>query len=183
MEASPRRKKSRGGPGFFQFAQTIDTNDWNQENQKLIQSKIDDMNKQAAAANAAPSSPSPPPVRRTAPLPSAKRTYTIVTTEAEKEAQTRRTRLSEPSVGKATMMPTLHLNSFSSPKVLSTVDKPAAPIDEDFTMYDAVLASKDAQALADEEQMAKFMPMLQDYLNCEISVPTSALMGYIFVSG
>ncbi|KAJ7134332.1 hypothetical protein C8R44DRAFT_770214 [Mycena epipterygia] len=156
---SRRRKKSRGGVGVFQFAQTVEHDAWEDEKRKLdIQDQISRLARETASNVAEPktlnaqsnrTSPSIPkddPVRR----------YKIILQE-EDEAPARR------------RLPT------SPPKVIPVKDLPPKTKNTGFKLYDAVLsADKTATAKADEE-MEKFMPMLDEYLKLnDISASASS---------
>jgi len=145
--------------GVFQFAQTVEHDAWEDEKRKLdIQDQISRLARETAsnvaepkALNAqsnrtSPSIPKDDPVRR----------YKIILQE-EDEAPARR------------RLPT------SPPKVIPVKDLPPKTKNTGFKLYDAVLsADKTATAKADEE-MEKFMPMLDEYLKLnDISVSASS---------
>jgi len=145
VDSRVRRKKSRGGVGVFQYAQTVENDAWDDvQRQKDIQAKITQLSLETAAkaerqplptaADLVPPSPSHPPKDEST------RRYTIVQ--------------SEQSRGPISRFPT------SPPKVLSSKDIAKKPVD--YKMYDAI----PQQSLSTDEsfEVNKFLPMLNDYL-------------------
>ncbi|KAK7048130.1 hypothetical protein R3P38DRAFT_3387632 [Favolaschia claudopus] len=137
---SRRRKKSRGGVGVFQFAQTVENDAWEDDTKKRdIEDKISRLARErpldakSPNAKASPSTPKEDPLRR----------YKIIAREEE-----------SPSKRRAPTSP---------PKVISAKDAVPKAKDTGFKLYDAVL-SGDKSSTGDEE-IEKFMPMLQEYLN------------------
>ncbi|KAJ6584666.1 hypothetical protein B0H19DRAFT_1318809 [Mycena capillaripes] len=149
-------KKSRGGVGVFQFAQTVEHDAWEDDKRKRdIEDQISRLARESASsaaepkvslsARTSPSIPKDDPVRR----------YKIIAQEDDVATRPR--------------FPT------SPPKVISAKDVLPKPKDSGFKLYDAVLsADKGLSAKADEE-MEKFMPMLNEYLKLnDISASASS---------
>ncbi|EDR13317.1 uncharacterized protein LACBIDRAFT_309045 [Laccaria bicolor S238N-H82] len=149
VESRVRRKKSKGGIGVFQYAQTVEVDDWEDEHcQKDIQDQISKLARESREAKTldVPSlSDVPPPAVPRQPQEEHSRRYTIVEHE-EPEVPTRR-------------FPT------SPPKVVSAKDLPAKSKRHDFKMYDAIPSAKKASKRSEiDSEMEKFLPMLNDYL-------------------
>ncbi|KAF8798860.1 hypothetical protein BYT27DRAFT_7202578 [Phlegmacium glaucopus] len=147
VDSRVRRKKSRGGVGVFQYAQTVENDAWDDaQRQKDIQAKISQLALETAAKAEWKSPPTakdvvpPSPVSRQ-PKDDSTRRYTIVQHE----------------------QPKVPINGFptSPPKVLSSKESEKNPVD--FRMYDAIPATQQSLS-ADESEMDKFLPMLNDYL-------------------
>ncbi|KAJ7242865.1 hypothetical protein B0H12DRAFT_1131694 [Mycena haematopus] len=151
---SRRRKKSRGGVGVFQFAQTVEHDAWEDERRKRdLEAQISRLARESASATldprplpnarASPSTPKDDPLRR----------YKIIAHDEEAPARRR--------------LPT------SPPKVVSAKDVLPKAKDTGFKLYDAVLSADKSLAARDEE-MDKFMPMLNEYLKLnDISASSS----------
>ncbi|KAF8895310.1 hypothetical protein BD779DRAFT_1498770 [Infundibulicybe gibba] len=152
IESRVRRKKSRGGMGVFQFAQTVEHDAWQDEGrQKDIQDQISRLARDTeASAEPKPSKAESPSTRPQKDDPY--RRYTILKAEnTEKEPQKD---LPHP------------------PKVLSTKELQAKK--PDFRMYDAILATeKSAPSAPIDSEMEKFLPMLNDYLRLH-DLPTTS---------
>ncbi|KAJ7070027.1 hypothetical protein C8F01DRAFT_1115039 [Mycena amicta] len=162
---SRRRKKSRGGGvGVFQFAQTVEADAWEDE---LKKREIQDQVSRLAAAEATqpPIVPSslgeqPQQPQQQPPSPSvakddSSRRYKIIMQEEER-------------------LPNRRFPS-TPPKILSAKDLAAKSKDTGFKMYDAVLAADKAAAAEKDEEMEKFMPMLNDYLSLnDITIPSTS---------
>ncbi|KAJ6620737.1 hypothetical protein B0H10DRAFT_2020339 [Mycena sp. CBHHK59/15] len=155
---SRRRKKSRGGIGVFQFAQTVEHDAWEDEKrQRDIQDQISRLARESAsnAETKALNSLS----NRTSPSISkddSGRRYKIIPQETEEESPTRR------------RLPT------SPPKVISSKDLPPKQKPTGFKLYDAVLSADQPPAAEADDEMEKFMPMLNEYLKLhDLSAPTS----------
>ncbi|KIK03305.1 hypothetical protein K443DRAFT_95367 [Laccaria amethystina LaAM-08-1] len=152
VESRVRRKKSKGGVGVFQYAQTVEVDDWEDEHcQKDIQDQISKLARESREAKTVdvPSLPDvlPPAVPRQLNEEHSRR-YTIV--EHEKpELPTRQ-------------FPT------SPPKVVSAKDLSAKSRLHDFKMYDAIPSTRKAsKRLEIDSEMEKFLPMLNDYLKIQ----------------
>jgi len=148
VDSRVRRKKSRGGVGVFQYAQTVENDAWDDvQGQKDIQAKIS----QLALETAAKTALQPPPTVAdvTPPSPASRQS---------KDDNTRRYTIVEYDQPRAPIsrFPT------SPPKVLSSKEIPKTPID--FKMYDAILAARQPLPTDDASEMDKFLPMLNDYL-------------------
>jgi len=146
VDSRVRRKKSRGGVGVFQYAQTVENDAWDDvQRQKDIQAKISQLSLETAAkgewhlptaADLVPPSPSHPP------KDDGTRRYTIVQQEQYR--------------GTISRFPT------SPPKVLSSKDIARSPVD--FKMYDAIPADQQSLSTDESSEVNKFLPMLNDYL-------------------
>ncbi|KAJ7366552.1 hypothetical protein DFH08DRAFT_909780 [Mycena albidolilacea] len=148
-------KKSRGGVGVFQFAQTVEHDAWEDDKRKRdIEDQISRLARESASTTV---DPKPPPSARASPTTLKEdplRRYKIIA--HEEEVSTRR------------RLPT------SPPKVVSAKDVLPKPKDTGFKLYDAVLSADKSTAKSDEE-MEKFMPMLNEYLKIhDISTSSSA---------
>ncbi|KAF8967109.1 hypothetical protein BDZ97DRAFT_566928 [Flammula alnicola] len=160
VESRIRRKKSRGGVGVFQYAQTVEDDAWDDATrQKAIQDKISRLAQETAAktelkAAVPPVTAAPPsPVSRISKDEPARR-YTIVDAE-EPKAPSRR-------------YPT------APPKVYSTKELEERRSQRDFKMYDAVPANEQPMVVDEPSEMDKFLPMLNDYLKIhDVDVNTS----------
>ncbi|KAF4617307.1 hypothetical protein D9613_006005 [Agrocybe pediades] len=167
IDSSVRRKKSKGGVGLFQYAETVENEDWEDANRhKAIQDKLSRLAREDAVKldwkSSVPTGP-PAPVESTAqgeqylnskpPLSpqarmkdeAASRRYTIVAQEESRPA--RRFPLAPP-------------------KVLSAKELAQKKTAPDFKMYDAVPEDTQQQNMAVDtpSEMDKFLPMLNDYL-------------------
>ncbi|KAJ7644344.1 hypothetical protein FB45DRAFT_897592 [Roridomyces roridus] len=161
---SRRRKKSRGASGIlgasvFQFAQTVEHDAWEDEKRKRdIQDQVSRLARESASSNPnADSSEAKAPNPRASPsIPKEDRRYKIIPQEEDAEEASTRRRL-----------PT------SPPRVISAKDlPPKAPQNKGFKLYDAVLSPEKP---AKDEEMEKFLPMLNDYLKLnEIDLATSS---------
>ncbi|KAJ7043837.1 hypothetical protein C8F04DRAFT_1250469 [Mycena alexandri] len=155
---SRRRKKSRGGVGVFQFAQTVEHDAWEDDKRKRdIEDQVSRLARESASAilepkptaRTSPSIPKDDPVRR----------YRIIAQEEEEVSAKRR-------------LPT------SPPKVISAKDVLPKTKDTGFKLYDAVLSADKAQTAQVDEEMEKFLPMLNEYLtlnDISISAPSSSV--------
>ncbi|KJA14316.1 hypothetical protein HYPSUDRAFT_150581 [Hypholoma sublateritium FD-334 SS-4] len=168
-----RSKKSRGGVGVFQYAQTVEDSDWNSAaRQKAIQDEISRLARETAAkvASEAKASVPPTPVAPTPQsparagkdeppaTPAAARRYKIVDLETQ-----------APKVP-ARRYPT------APPTVYSSKELEARKNARDFKMYDAVPSSAPTPMAVDEpSDMDNFLPMLNDYLSMHDSEPTSRI--------
>ncbi|KIJ60290.1 hypothetical protein HYDPIDRAFT_32410 [Hydnomerulius pinastri MD-312] len=150
VESRVRRKKSRGGVDVFQFAQTVEHDAWeDQQLRQTLQSQISKLTQDSSESTRGPLSPvqeskppgAPPHVPR---VDDGGRRYTVKVAGEERRADPRR-------------RPT------SPPKVISAKDIPQ----NDFKMYDAVLAEQGPSLPALDTEMEKFLPMLQDYLTLQ----------------
>ncbi|KAJ7246398.1 hypothetical protein C8J57DRAFT_1360395 [Mycena rebaudengoi] len=153
---SRRRKKSRGGVGVFQFAQTVEHDAWEDEKrQRDIQDQISRLARENAAnaLNALPARISP-----TIPKDESARRYRIIPQDTEQEESPSRRRA-----------PT------SPPKVISAKDVPPKAKATGFKLYDAVLSADKPPVPEADEEMEKFLPMLNEYLRLnDIASSTSA---------
>ncbi|CAA7261453.1 unnamed protein product [Cyclocybe aegerita] len=143
---SMRRKKSKGGIGVFQYAQTVEDDVWdNAQRQQDVQDKISRLARESAvkAEWKAPAAP----VSEVAPSPATQTTrrYTIVES-GEPEAATTRYPTAPPRV-----IPVKELEE-------------QAACSRDFKMFDAV-PTQGVPVVQDElSEVDKFLPMLNDYL-------------------
>ncbi|KAJ7163253.1 hypothetical protein C8R46DRAFT_1078736, partial [Mycena filopes] len=154
---SRRRKKSRGGVGVFQFAQTVEHDAWEDDKRKRdIEDQVSRLARESASAILEPK----PTSARTSPsIPKDDvRRYRIIAQEEEEALPRRRA-------------PT------SPPKVISAKDALPKAKDTGFKLYDAVLSADKAPAAGADEEMEKFMPMLNEYLrinDISVSAPSAA---------
>ncbi|TFK70391.1 hypothetical protein BDN72DRAFT_839110 [Pluteus cervinus] len=162
VESIPSRKRSRGGIGIFKFAQTVETDAWQDEKQKKdIQEQISRLAREPSVTdtkipNGLSAEPSPPGTVATSPL----------LRQPKAETQRRYTIVERPPVEPpGPKYPTV------PPKVIAAKDLPPAG-HPDFRMYDAVPSSdsKPGKGVVDEE-MEKFNSMLQDYLSLHETAP------------
>ncbi|KIM43232.1 hypothetical protein M413DRAFT_444040 [Hebeloma cylindrosporum] len=151
IESRVRRKKSRGGIGLFQYAQTVEDDSWDDARRRDIQEKISRLavETSALAEQLKPAAPleadvPPSPVSRIKKDEAMTRRYTIVDNEEPTES-TRR-------------LPT------APPKVLSAKDLEKNQPTRDFKMYDAVPTIEEPLPVDNSEEMDKFLPMLNSYL-------------------
>ncbi|KAJ7202824.1 hypothetical protein GGX14DRAFT_653014 [Mycena pura] len=163
---SRRRKRSRGGAGgVFRFAQTVEHDAWTDEAKKRdIQDQISRLAREKALLSPASAATEPVPstsaplrqTQATPPVPKddPNRRYKIILQEEEAPPPRRRF----PS---------------SPPKVISAKDRAlkAEDTNNGFKMYDAVLSAEAASTAAADEQMERFMPMLNDYLKLHDLTP------------
>ncbi|KAF8909012.1 hypothetical protein CPB84DRAFT_1813251 [Gymnopilus junonius] len=153
VESRVRRKKSRGGVGMFQYAQTVENDAWDDaQRQKNIQvrgHRLVSLSKISSCAVKPATMPSP---KEIVPLPAPRlaredtsKRYTIVDHE-EIQSPPRR-------------------YPIAPPKVVSVKELERRKQQADFKMYDAV-PTNDQSMVVDEapSEMDKFLPMLQDYL-------------------
>lgn len=146
VEAGSRRKRTKG-PGVFQYAETVEDKDWQNElSQKQIQEKLARLARDAAstgskkATGEAGSNRASPLIKRQE--SGVGKRYTIVEAEAP------------------TSPTAVQSNPPSLPGSKELGVKDVAP---DFKMYDAILAAPAEERELDPE-MEKFQAMLQDYL-------------------
>ncbi|KAI0316267.1 hypothetical protein OF83DRAFT_262772 [Amylostereum chailletii] len=153
IESRVRRKKSKGGVDLFQFATTVEQDAWSDAKRtRDLQDRISALARERAKKNEQEQQklqPAALPVSTPVSVPrdGAARQYTII----QEEKSSRR-------------FPT------APPKVWSSTELEKAK--SDFKMYDAVLAL-DAPAAPVDEEMEKFLPMLQDYLKIHDIDPSS----------
>ncbi|KAJ7718127.1 hypothetical protein DFH07DRAFT_761678 [Mycena maculata] len=141
-------KKSRGGVGVFQFAQTVEHDAWEDEKRKRdIQDQISRLARESATTPAEPRELNASSSRTSPSIPKDDRRYKIIAQDAdEEEASTRR------------RLPT------SPPKVVSAKDVQPKAKNTGFKLYDAVLSADKASSAQTDEEMEKFLPMLNEYL-------------------
>ncbi|KAH6911441.1 hypothetical protein BKA70DRAFT_1370631 [Coprinopsis sp. MPI-PUGE-AT-0042] len=146
VEAGNRRKRTKG-PGVFQYAETVEDKDWQNElSQRQIQEKLARLAKEATSIGS--KKPAGAPVTdRSSPLMKRQESgvgkrYTIVEAEAP-------------------MSPTA--TQSSPPPVPGSKDQNTKDVSPDFKMYDAILATPAEERELDPE-MEKFQAMLNDYL-------------------
>ncbi|KAG5648395.1 hypothetical protein DXG03_004969 [Asterophora parasitica] len=153
VESRVRRKKSRGGIGLFQFAQTVENDVWGDE--KRAQDIQDQISRLARESSTIPIEPPPTSVLGTASsaLPKPKdetRHYTILNPNDADAENVRPPRPTQP------------------PKVISSKDLPPKT-KSDIKMFDAILTVDKEAPTAVDAEMDKFLPMLNDYLKCTFS--------------
>ncbi|KAL0066209.1 hypothetical protein AAF712_006834 [Marasmius tenuissimus] len=140
IESALPRKRTKGGKGLFQFAQTVEDNVWQDEKQQReIQQKRTTM----PASTVIPPTPAKPP-----PTSDSNRRYTVV----EREHSTIQPKW-DPS---------------QPPPVLSSKELQARSQSNDFKMYDAVLERSEEPEM--DPEMENIMPLLQAYLKSKFSV-------------
>ncbi|KAF8477888.1 hypothetical protein JB92DRAFT_3149680 [Gautieria morchelliformis] len=150
VESKSRRKKSRGVTGFFQFAETVEARAFWQD-----PSLTKDLRTRISTLASGEVRPDMPQRDTNSPQATPGRRYTIVKNIPENRP-------------------------LASP-VTSAASHPKSLDDADFTMYDAIPESNSSvnkTTEAFDPEMAKFLPMLQEYLrmNNELSniAPPSA---------
>ncbi|KZT35132.1 hypothetical protein SISSUDRAFT_1131333 [Sistotremastrum suecicum HHB10207 ss-3] len=154
-----RKKKIRGSAGIFQFAETLESDAWEDESTKrAIKDRISTISRSAVSKDVQDSPKSQTPSiaeERT-------RRYTVVQSTPlppQPELATKpRSPLKEP------------------PKIWSSraleKERLAKAANGDFMMYDAVpVADSNAIPLQEDPEMAQFMPLLQEYLSLNEVVP------------
>ncbi|GBE85222.1 hypothetical protein BKA93DRAFT_751605 [Sparassis latifolia] len=169
VDARQRRKKSRGALNVFQFAETVEEGAWDDADKtRDLQTRVSSLargglQKRKRAPESAPMSVSAPPGGvKSAPTANVKdpsRRYTIVQSGLPTSA-------SEPGLHRRA--PT------APPKVWSKRElEEMKRVQSGFRMYDVVPSSTTAASLRSgaldaaqdvDQEMAKFLPMLQDYL-------------------
>ncbi|GLB38275.1 putative transcription factor Iwr1 [Lyophyllum shimeji] len=150
VESRVRRKKSRPGIGVFKFAQTVESDVWEDEKRaKDIQDQISRLAKEEENQREAALTEVPGVVPPGRPRPKADdaRHYTILQRHVTDETH----RITRPK---------------SPPKVISSKDLPPKHPKADFKMFDAVRADKDLEGppTTFDAEMEKFLPMLDQYL-------------------
>lgn len=146
VESRVRRKKSKGGCDVFQFVQTVEETVWEDKQlQETLQNQISKLSSQSPDENnMQPSMPADVTnlsgAQRHRQLADEGKRYTIVPTRESAENTKFAT---------------------SPPKVISAKDVQSQ---SDFRMYDAVPADKMPTSPVFDSAMAKFLPMLQNYL-------------------
>ncbi|KNZ73020.1 Putative transcription factor IWR1 [Termitomyces sp. J132] len=151
IESRVRRKKSRG-MGVFKFAQTVEKDAWEDEQQaKQIQDQISRLTREAAALpdskpSAGPQYVSPP---NTKPKDEA-RHYTVLSLDDYDDQNSESSKVSRPVAPR--------------PKILAAKDLPPKNSQTDFKMFDAVLTTDKLPLSPMDSEMEKFLPMLNDYL-------------------
>ncbi|KAF7296485.1 Iwr1 domain-containing protein [Mycena chlorophos] len=158
-ESSRRRKKSRGGAGVFQFAQTVEDDAWADERKKRDIQSPDWLLSLVWSPMSRWGTPSPLDPAQQAAKDEMQRRYKIILQEEQEQERGLKRRL--PS---------------SPPTVFSAKELAAAKAAKEsgFTMYDAVLsADKPTTAAELDDEMEKFLPMLSEYLSVnDITLPT-----------
>ncbi|TFK40710.1 hypothetical protein BDQ12DRAFT_679898 [Crucibulum laeve] len=159
IESRVRRKKSRGGIGVFQYAQTVEKDAWQDEQrQKDIQEQISRLARETALKAEWKETVPPPPTEALAPTTRQReeiaRRYTIVEHE---EAEPTRKFPKAP------------------PKVVSEKELRAKASTVDFKMYDAIPQEKPSKAPEVSSEMDKFLPMLNDYLKIHDITPSPSI--------
>ncbi|PPQ67988.1 hypothetical protein CVT25_000468 [Psilocybe cyanescens] len=159
VESRVRRKKSRGGIGVFQYAQTVENDAWDDANRKKdIQDKISHLARETAAKMelkvtlSSVSEVPPSPVSRRTQEEIARR-YTIVDQEEVNRPPRR--------------FPT------APPKVLSSKELEKNKSASDFKMYDAIPTDEQPTVQDEPSEIDKFLPMLNDYLKIHHLDPTA----------
>ncbi|KAJ7505572.1 hypothetical protein B0H11DRAFT_1708405 [Mycena galericulata] len=170
-------KKSRGGVGVFQFAQTVEHDAWEDEKRKRdiqvslgarahksaltfgFKDQISRLARESASNPVEPRGLSPVSSRTSPSIPKDDpiRRYKIIPRDDEEEVPTRR------------RLPT------SPPKVVAAKDLVPKPKNTGFKLYDAVLSGDKPSTVEADEEMEKFLPMLNDYLKLnDIDISASA---------
>ncbi|KAF7768105.1 hypothetical protein Agabi119p4_7348 [Agaricus bisporus var. burnettii] len=153
IDSRVRRKKSRGGAGVFQYADTVEDGVWKDvKSQKVIQEKISRLAKGEVVRSPVKSIPSEEPEPPLSPIRTKKPRYTIVPPATR-----------EHPIGRQGANP---------PKVHSSNELQKNPFD--FRVYDAILSKqRPLQASAPDPEMEKFIPLLNDYLKIHDIMPSS----------
>ncbi|KAF9454838.1 hypothetical protein P691DRAFT_804200 [Macrolepiota fuliginosa MF-IS2] len=153
IESRVRRKKSRGGVGVFQYAQTVEDDAWKDEkSQKDIQDRISRLAKEAKEHTAKPPENSPV---------SPAETVMPVSPVRLKKDQTPRYTIVAPDEGK----PPTKRQATNPPKVHPSENLSKNISASDFRMFDAILSKrKHLQNREPDPEMEKFQSLLNDYL-------------------
>ncbi|KAH9924625.1 uncharacterized protein BXZ73DRAFT_79186 [Epithele typhae] len=173
VEASPSRKKTKGGVNVFQYAATVEQTAWNDEQQRELQrriaglrelpkkrpreSTVDPSTAPPTTSNVRPSTPAEvkpmggaPQYKRSS-FPGPSKTYTIIPQDDVQEEQSPRRR-----------------NATAPPKVWSTKEIESAKRAAQFKLYDAVLSTNGTVPQSETDaEIEKFLPLLKDYLNLD----------------
>ncbi|KAH9950616.1 hypothetical protein B0H21DRAFT_819076 [Amylocystis lapponica] len=180
VDSRPRRKKSRGTMNVFQFAETVEQAAWDDEQQKKdLQTRLSSLARESSQQ----SSPNVVPAPALAPAPAIPTSQGITTAtppvqhapQPQGEDLSRRYTIVQPDKDGPPSEPGSRRRAPTAPpKVWSSKELQAAK--SAFRMYDAVPSSSTLASLAsatsagsvstagEDAEMAKFLPMLQDYL-------------------
>jgi len=147
VESRVRRKKSRGGIDVFQFAQTIEDDDWKDEKcKKDLEAQISRLTREASKATKGQQ---------------VEKTMSPISRQQSEDARRRYTVELDDSSGKRLKRP---------PTVVS--EKEAAKTN--LKVYDAIPSPGKSGPLADaESEMDKFIPLLNEYLSLH-DIPLSS---------
>ncbi|KAF9267594.1 hypothetical protein L218DRAFT_955458, partial [Marasmius fiardii PR-910] len=158
IESALPRKKTKGGKGLFQFAQTVEDAVWQDEKQqKEIQEQISRLAKAEEINNATATTSNPLSTSPVKPLHTSElnRRYTVI----ERELSNLQSQW----------------NPSMPPPVLSAKELQAQKANADFKMYDAVLERNEETTGTDlDPEMEKIMPLLQAYLKMS-NTPTASV--------
>ncbi|KZT67116.1 hypothetical protein DAEQUDRAFT_746297 [Daedalea quercina L-15889] len=153
----PKGKRSRAGLNFFKFAETVEQGAWEDEQAKRDLEAVMPASKSAPADMgqiASPTTPTEPPAKRSRPNETPRK-YTVLKREVPStDPQVRRRIPSAP------------------PKVWSMKELEAARAAQaQLTVYEAVPSSSGlAASTSVDPEVAKFLPLLQEYLKLEDTV-------------
>ncbi|KAH9480560.1 hypothetical protein JR316_0007160 [Psilocybe cubensis] len=150
VESRVRRKKSRGGIGVFQYAQTVEDDVWDDMNRrKDIQENISNLARETAAK--LESNATLPSITEVPPSPISRKT--------QEEVARRYTIVDQADpIQAARRLPA------APPKVLSSKEVAKNKALADFKMYDAIPTDQQPAIMEEPSEMDKFLPMLNDYL-------------------
>ncbi|KAI0785160.1 hypothetical protein C8Q75DRAFT_776205 [Abortiporus biennis] len=158
IDSTPRRKKSKGGLNVFQFAERVEDNAWNDEQQKKdLEARLTSLAQSSSTKESLSSLGTTSSFSSQAFTPDPNLSFKIVPNESHKSVK-----------GAGSRIPT------SPPKVISRKewDEQQAKI----KMFDAIpsSASISQQDSSMDPEVEKFLPMLQEYLkmnDMDTSVP------------
>ncbi|KIL67932.1 hypothetical protein M378DRAFT_196899 [Amanita muscaria Koide BX008] len=147
VESRVRRKKSRGGMDVFQFAQTIEDDDWKDEKcKKDLEAQISRLTREVSKPTKAQQ---------------VEKTMSPISRQQSEDARRRYTVELDDSGGRPLKRP---------PTVIS--EKEAAKTN--FKVYDAVPSPEKSRPPADtESEIDKFIPLLNEYLSLHDISPSS----------
>ncbi|KAK7689819.1 hypothetical protein QCA50_006458 [Cerrena zonata] len=166
VDHGPKKKRSKGGINVFQFAETVEADAWKDERQKTdLQKRIATLARENTKKESEPvettSGSATPAEAAPSPLPSQisqSRSYTVIPSESSEIQK-------QPTPSKRT--------ATSPPKILSKEEYDEQQ--RSFTVYEAVPSSTSLASAPSRDmdlEMAKFLPMLEEYLKVSDSVPS-----------
>ncbi|THH19835.1 hypothetical protein EUX98_g8696 [Antrodiella citrinella] len=180
IDSKARRKRSKGALNVFQFVETVEEGAWDDEQRKKdIEDRISSLAREKQKVSTSPMLSSQPPESAASVAPSASassvpspvrqppvdptRAYTVVPSASQESTRSAR-QTSQPS---------------APPKVAAYKDLVAeGQRQPSFTMYDAIPSSSTLSSAPSSEadrEMAKFMPMLNEYLKLNEDNATTPL--------
>ncbi|EMD39681.1 hypothetical protein CERSUDRAFT_103673 [Gelatoporia subvermispora B] len=173
-----RRKRTRGAR-IFQFAETVEPGAWeDEEKKKELESRISTLASQSAQSSTSAASPITP-ATSTEPVAASPPPATPQSTLQPSQDGPARHYKILPAAG-STPEASRRRHSTAPPKVWSQKELEAAQKARSaFTLYDAVLSPPSgdrrvARGAPEDEEMAKFLPLLQEYLKVSDIPPPSS---------